>query len=196
MNLAENSFKCWFKNVEVAVMNLESINPYSKQRIRSYSSTTKEELNAKLSLSNDVFKTTRSISLSARRDLFTRTADLLLNRKGELAALAVTEMGKTLSAALVEVEKCELATRYFANNLELINQDRKVAPDKFIKVLPLGSVLAVMPWNFPYWQVFRAALAALATGNTMILKHASNVCGCALEIEKLFFDAGWPKGTF
>lgn len=177
-------------------MSLESVNPYTKQMIRKYSATSDDEVNEKLSLAQTTFKQTRVLSVESRRELFTKIASLLKERRQELALLAVLEMGKPITAALAEVEKCELAARYFAENIHAISGDKQLAPNKFVKVLPLGCILAVMPWNFPYWQAFRAALAALSTGNTMVLKHASNVSGCAIEIERIFSDAGWPKGTF
>lgn len=177
-------------------MSLESVNPYTKKIIQKYSATSGDELNTKLSLATTAFTKTRMLPLIARQELFVKTAEVLKKRRQELALLAVSEMGKTITSALAEVEKCEAAAHYFAKNLESINRDVSLSEDKFVKVLPLGCILAVMPWNFPYWQVFRAALAALSTGNTMVLKHASNVSGCALEIEKIFKDAGWPDGAF
>lgn len=177
-------------------MSLESVNPYTKQRLKEFSPTSKEELSKKLSQAVEAFEKTRTLSVSKRRDLFLNTAEVLKRRQRDLASLAVSEMGKTITAALAEVEKCETATRYFADQVEAINRDQLITENKLIKVLPIGCVLAVMPWNFPYWQAFRAALAALSTGNTMVLKHASNVSGCALEMEKIFSEAGWPNGAF
>ncbi len=177
-------------------MSLESVNPYTKHVIQKYTATTNDELNTKLSLGVSTFAVTRILSIESRTDCFNRTADTLKSRRDELARLAVLEMGKTFTSALAEVEKCEAAARYFSKNLKTITADTKLSDGKFVKTIPLGCILAVMPWNFPYWQVFRAALAALSTGNTMVLKHASNVSGCALEIERVFLDAGWPLGTF
>lgn len=180
-------------------MTMESVNPYTKKSIRKYTETSPEEVNVKLNQAREAYAKTRRISLGDRRSLLAKTAGHLKDRREALAKIAVDEMGKTITAARAEVAKCELGTNYFVEQIEKINQPIKVEGGKskqFIQPLPIGCVLAVMPWNFPYWQVFRAALAALSTGNTMVLKHASNVSGVALEIEKLFVDAGWPSGTF
>lgn len=179
---------------------MESVNPYTKKSLRKYDPTSKEDIDRKLALATQTFAKTRRMSIEDRRKLFAKSADLLKERRTELAKLAVEEMGKTLSAAKAEVEKCETTTRYFAEHVDAINRKIPVEGNpkakQFIQPLPIGCVLAVMPWNFPYWQVFRAALAALSTGNTMVLKHASNVSGVALEIERIFVDAGWPLGAF
>lgn len=177
--------------------SLISRNPYTKEILREYSQTSPQEIEAKLEIAQVAFKTNRKLSAQQRSELFIKVADLLRDRKNELAELAVQEMGKTITAARAEVEKCELASRYFAEQSDKIVRDIEVkaSPRQMLKVLPLGCILAVMPWNFPYWQVFRATLAALSTGNALILKHASNVSGCAIAIESLFTAAGWPKGT-
>jgi succinate-semialdehyde dehydrogenase / glutarate-semialdehyde dehydrogenase len=175
---------------------LRSINPYTKQVIGEFQQFSSEELDSKLDLAVRTYQLTRKLSVSERKSLFLRTAEALMARKEELAMLAVREMGKTITAARAEVDKCEWACRIFSETLDSIVADRKVKQQQLIRVLPIGCVLAIMPWNFPYWQVFRAALAALSTGNTMVLKHASNVSGCALAIEKIFLEAGWPKGSF
>ncbi|MBD5655093.1 MAG: aldehyde dehydrogenase family protein, partial [Candidatus Eremiobacteraeota bacterium] len=120
-------------------------------------------------------------------------------RKAELAALATSEMGKTLVEAAAEIEKCATCCDYYAGKAAKHLADRlerSSAAESFVAFRPLGVLLAIMPWNFPYWQLFRAAAPALMAGNTVVLKHAANVSGCALAIAEIFHDAGLPSGAF
>jgi succinate-semialdehyde dehydrogenase/glutarate-semialdehyde dehydrogenase len=126
-------------------------------------------------------------------------AKLLRQGCGDSAKLMAQEMGKPLSQGQSEVEKCAWACEYFAENATKFLAPEFVATDatkSFVTFEPLGVVLAVMPWNFPFWQVFRCAAPALMTGNSIVLKHASNVPGCALAIEEIFRNAGFPAGLF
>lgn len=148
---------------------------------------------------HQAFLTYRRTSFAERAALMNRAADLLEERVESLAELATNEMGKTLESSRQEVLKCAKACRYYAQEAENhlaptpIKMDGQRAE---VRYLPLGVILAVMPWNFPFWQVFRFAAPTLMAGNTGLLKHASNVPGCAMAIEDIFRDAGFPEGTF
>ena len=141
----------------------------------------------------------KQTTFAERSVLMYRLADLLLSRKAELALLMCREMGKVLKEALAEIEKCAGCCRYYAENAEAFLADRAIvteAAQSFVCYRPIGPVLAVMPWNFPFWQVFRFAAPALMAGNVGVLKHASNVQGCAQAIAFLFTEAGFPEGCF
>jgi succinate-semialdehyde dehydrogenase/glutarate-semialdehyde dehydrogenase len=134
-----------------------------------------------------------------RAHLMMRVAEVLDNRRDELALLLTNEMGKPLRESRSEIEKCAWVCRYYAENTATILKDETITSDatrSFVAFEPLGVVLAVMPWNFPFWQVFRFAAPALMAGNTALLKHASNVSGCALAIESVFKEAGAPENLF
>ena len=137
--------------------------------------------------------------LKDRCDLLLRAAAILRDRKHDLAALAVTEMGKPVTEALGEVEKCAWVCEHYAQESQAALADEVVVASgsrSWVSYEPLGVVLAIMPWNFPYWQVFRFAAPALAAGNAGMLKHSPNVSGCALAIQQVFEDAGAPAGLF
>ncbi|MEI6351957.1 MAG: NAD-dependent succinate-semialdehyde dehydrogenase [Verrucomicrobiota bacterium] len=145
------------------------------------------------------FPAWRTTSFSDRAILIERLANLLETRADSLGHLITTEMGKPLGAAVEEVRKCALACRFFARNGERFLAEELLegpAARNAVRFEPLGPILAIMPWNFPFWQVLRFAAPALMAGNVGLLKHASNVPGCALAIEKLFTDAGFPRGVF
>ncbi|MGB7432358.1 MAG: NAD-dependent succinate-semialdehyde dehydrogenase, partial [Ahrensia sp.] len=141
----------------------------------------------------------RKTAFSQRAQVMHKAADLLEERKEHLATLAVSEMGKRIAEARAEVEKCAWVCRYYADNAEALLADEPLESDAkqaYVRYLPIGIVLAVMPWNFPFWQVFRFAAPTLMAGNVGILKHASSVPQCALAIEEIFTKAGAPNGVF
>src|SRR5262249_36926984 len=145
------------------------------------------------------FKKGQSASYAQRARVMVRVAEILESNKTELARTMTLEMGKPIRAAVQEAEKCALACRYYAENAErfLADEPRMATrPRSFVRYQSLGIVLAVMPWNFPFWQVFRFAAPALMAGNVGLLKHASNVPQCALAIEEIFRQAGFGPGTF
>ena len=128
-----------------------------------------------------------------------KLAELLRHQREDLAKLMTMEMGKRTGEALAEVDKCAWVCTYYADHAERFLQNERIetdASDSFVAYEPLGVILAVMPWNFPFWQVFRFAAPALMAGNTALLKHASNVSGCAIAIQQLFSDAGFPEDAF
>jgi succinate-semialdehyde dehydrogenase/glutarate-semialdehyde dehydrogenase len=175
------------------------VNPATGQTIRSYSETTDRDLDEALRTGDMAFGEWRRTPWVLRQDLLTRVAVLLRESAASHARLMADEMGKPLAQGLAETDKCALACEYFANHAEEFLRDRPAVSDasvSFVTFQPLGVLLAVMPWNFPYWQVFRCAAPALMAGNVVLLKHASNVSGCALEIERVFREAGLPHGAF
>jgi acyl-CoA reductase-like NAD-dependent aldehyde dehydrogenase len=152
-----------------------------------------------LTRATDAFRGWRTTSHADRSAALRAVAARLRAEKSELATLATREMGKTIGEAEAEVEKCALCCEHYAENAAKYLADEIVATNaakSYVAFRPLGVLLAIMPWNFPYWQVFRAAVPALAAGNVVVLKHATNVTGCALAIERLFREAGLPSGTF
>lgn len=168
---------------------ITTINPATGEKIQSYSLLTPQELEQKLLQARSTQQEWKNSSLTDREHLLRKIAAHLLHEKEALAKLAQEEMGKPLAQGISEVEKCAAAANYYAENLERFLAPEMVATEakkSFICFEPLGTVLAVMPWNFPYWQVFRCALPAIAAGNTVLLKHASNVAGAALACEKIF----------
>ena len=140
----------------------------------------------------------RATTFAERAKHLHNIASSMRERKTELARIAVLEMGKSITEAEAEVEKCAWSCDFFAENAERFLEDKKIvanATESYVAFRPLGVILAVMPWNFPYWQVFRFAAPALMAGNTTVLKHASNVSRVALEIERIFQEAGLPQGV-
>jgi succinate-semialdehyde dehydrogenase/glutarate-semialdehyde dehydrogenase len=161
--------------------------------------TTPEQIDHALTLATEVFPKWRSTPISARGALLTKAADLLENQAEGLARIITAEMGKPLAGAIDEIHKCARGCRYYAENAEaFLREETSAGPAAYnaLRYDPIGPVLAIMPWNFPFWQVFRFAAPALMTGNVGILKHASNVPGCALAIESIFRQAGFPEGVF
>jgi len=156
-------------------------------------------LERKLRLAAEAFKSYRRTTLAERAALLLRVAGLLEQDAERCAALMTAEMGKTLASARAEALKCATVCRYYAENGAAMLADEPSASEymrSFVRFQPLGTVLAIMPWNFPFWQVFRFAAPALMAGNTAILKHASNVPGCSLRIAEIFHEAGFAEGVF
>jgi succinate-semialdehyde dehydrogenase/glutarate-semialdehyde dehydrogenase len=178
---------------------MESVNPATEERLRVYDEWTDAEVENALAGASDAWKVWRKTSFNHRADLMRRAARVLRERRDEYARIATLEMGKPITGARAEVEKCALGCDYYADTAaahlaaETIKTD---AARSYVRYDPLGVVLAIMPWNFPFWQVFRFAAPALMAGNGGVLKHASNVTGCALAIEDVFKRAGFPKNIF
>lgn len=178
---------------------MKSRNPATGQLIREYPSMSNHDAHDVLARVHQTFTTWRTTPLTERKTLMHKAADLLLDRKNELAELATQEMGKVRKEGIAEVEKCAWVCRYYADEAEGMLRDQEVETDQvrsFVTYQPSGIILAIMPWNFPYWQVFRFAAPCLMGGNAAVLKHASNVPGCALAIEEIFRDAGFPEDLF
>jgi len=178
---------------------IATINPTTGETLREFPSLSPAEIENKLNLSWTTFHSYRHTPFADRARNLQKAADILESGKRDYGALMTTEMGKTLPSAIGEAEKCAWACRYYAEHGERLLADEVVptnASRSFVRYQPLGPVLAVMPWNFPLWQVFRFAAPALAAGNTGLLKHASNVPQCALAIEDILRRAGFPEGAF
>jgi succinate-semialdehyde dehydrogenase / glutarate-semialdehyde dehydrogenase len=178
---------------------VESINPVNNELIRSYEPMTAAEIERRVELAHSVFQKQRLEPLAVRAEKMLRVAQLLEERRTELGQLMTLEMGKPIAAAIAEAEKSATACRYYAENAAKLLAHRGVAVEDGqarVEFHPIGAVLAIMPWNFPFWQVFRFAAPALMAGNTGLLKHASNVPQCALAIEELFRVAGFEEGAF
>jgi len=178
---------------------MESVNPATGETIKNYEEMTPQQAAAAVVESHEAWKTWRKTSFAERATPMKKAAAILRERKQAFATLMALEMGKPLKQGIAEVEKCALGCEYYADHAEahLASEIIKTDASKsYVAFDPLGVVLAVMPWNFPFWQVFRFAAPALMAGNTGVLKHASNVPGCALAIEEIFTQAGFPKGVF
>jgi len=180
-------------------MSFTTINPTTGKPMQTYDELTPDSAAAVIVKANEAWLSWRGTSFAMRAALMKKAATMLRERNRELALLMADEMGKPLAQGNAEVEKCAWACDYYADNAE-----QHLAPDvvrteshkSYVAFEPLGVVLAIMPWNFPFWQVYRFAAPALMAGNVAILKHASNVPGCALAIERLFQDAGFPADAF
>jgi succinate-semialdehyde dehydrogenase / glutarate-semialdehyde dehydrogenase len=180
-------------------MAITSVNPATGKTIKTYDEHTPEQARAIVEQAHDAWCSWRNSSFAERAERMRRAAGVLRDRKSEFARLMAEEMGKPLKQGIAEAEKCAWNCEYYADNAEsqLANEPVKTEASKsYVAFDPLGVVLAVMPWNFPFWQVFRFAAPALMAGNVGILKHASNVPGCALAIEQIFRDAGFPENVF
>ena len=180
-------------------MPIQSINPATGELLRSFESLNPQAVQAKIALAAEASRSYANEPLSQRAFWMRRLARLLDSEVDELAAIMVQEMGKTMTSARSEVRKCAKACQYYAENAEAMLAPEAVATEharSYVRWDPLGVVLAVMPWNFPLWQVFRFLAPALMAGNVGLLKHASNVPQCALTIEALVRRAGFPRGVF
>ena len=180
-------------------MAIQSINPANEEVLQSFDEYTEVQVDEKLELAMSAFRDWREVSFARRAELVRAAAKQLRDGAEALVGLITDEMGKPLAQAKAEVEKCAWCCDYFADNAErfLANLDTPSSATKsYVAFDPIGPVLAIMPWNFPFWQVFRFAAPALMAGNVGILKHASNVPQCALAIERVFQRAGIPGGVF
>jgi len=180
-------------------MGIATIDPTTGDVIKTFEPLSDEALNQKVGLAQQAFETYRWTDLERRSQWMLAAAAILAARRVEFGELMTLEMGKTLKSAIAEVDKCALVCRYYADNARDFLADVPVETDarrSFVRYQPLGVILAVMPWNFPFWQVFRFAAPALMAGNVGLLKHASNVPQCALAIGEIFQQAGFPEGVF
>ena len=180
-------------------MPIATVNPATGVVIKTFPALSEAEIEQKLQLAVKVFKSERKTPFAERSKRMLKAAEILERDKDKFAHLMTLEMGKTYKSAVAEAVKCTTACRYYAENIEKIMADEVVetgAKKSFVRYLPIGPILAVMPWNFPFWQVIRFAAPALMAGNVGLLKHASNVPQCALAIESIFLEAGFPEGCF
>jgi succinate-semialdehyde dehydrogenase/glutarate-semialdehyde dehydrogenase len=187
------------KVVELPRRTMASVSPFTGELLREFEQHSDEVLEQKLQLAAERFRTHRDTPFAERARMMLRAAEILESEKQKFGELMVREMGKPLKAAIQEAEKSALGCRYYAENAERFlarEEAHTSATRSFVLYQPLGPVLAIMPWNFPFWQVFRFAVPALMAGNVGLLKHASNVPECALAIEDIFRRARFPEGCF
>jgi succinate-semialdehyde dehydrogenase/glutarate-semialdehyde dehydrogenase len=180
-------------------MPIESVNPATGEPLKSYPAMTADDVTTTIERAHRAFLAWRDEPFDARAACMHRAAEVLRSRRETYASLMTAEMGKTLAEARAEVDKCAWVCEHYAEGAAEMLADQPVETDatrSFVAFRPLGVVLAVMPWNFPFWQVFRFAAPGLMAGNAGLLKHASNVPGCALAIEEVFHDAGFPEDLF
>ncbi|MGI4788844.1 MAG: NAD-dependent succinate-semialdehyde dehydrogenase [Janthinobacterium lividum] len=180
-------------------MAIATINPATGETIKTFTPLTDTEVGEKLARASHAFQHQRQTSFAERSAYMKRVGKILDTEKHTIAAVMTLEVGKTFKASVAEVEKCATACRYYAENAErfLADQAYEIEGAKaFVRYRPLGVVLAIMPWNFPLWQVIRFAAPALMAGNVGLLKHADNVPQCAMILEDVFLRAGFPDGTF
>ena len=180
-------------------MPLQSINPTTEEVVATYTELSDGDVDTKLARAEEAFGVWKRTSFAQRKEKMLRLAQLLKQNGREIGMIATQEMGKPIIQAKAEVEKCAWVCEYYAENAEQILAHEVVATDaseSYVQFDPIGVVLAVMPWNFPFWQVIRFIAPAAMAGNVGVLKHASNVQGCATKIEELFLQAGFPEGIF
>ncbi len=178
---------------------IASINPATGQLLRTFEPLSDAQIEQKLQLAANTFPKFRKLTFADRARMMNRAAEILEADKDEIGRLMTTEMGKTFRSAVDEAVKCAWACRYYAENAERFLADEVVettARRSYVRYEPMGVILAVMPWNFPFWQVFRFIAPGLMAGNVGLLKHASNVPQCALKVEEILLRAGFPEGAF
>ena len=178
---------------------MQSVNPFTGEVIKNYTEYTSEEVTSIISQVDKAFQQWKLTDFEHRAKMMKNLQSLLIERKNELAEIMVAEMGKVLREAVGEIEKCATVCSFYADKAASFLRNEVIqteASESYITYQPIGTVLAVMPWNFPFWQVFRFLAPALMAGNTGVLKHAANVPGCALAIEQLVRDAGYPENVF
>ena len=180
-------------------MAISTVNPATGEELKTFEELTGEQVEQKVQLADETFREYRKTSFEERSRMLLRAADILEEEAEDFARIMTMEMGKTFVSAVGEANKCARGCRYYAENAEKFLEEEALDFDgarTSIRYQPLGAVLAIMPWNFPFWQVFRFAAPALMAGNVGLLKHASNVPQCALAIEDIIHRAGFPEGAF
>ena len=180
-------------------MGIATINPATGETLKTFEPLTDAEIETKLAVAKRAFEQYRQTPLTKRAAWMKEAARILEENKEQFGKLMTQEMGKPIKAAIAETEKCALVCRYYADNAAEFLADVPASTDasqSFVRYQPMGPILAVMPWNFPFWQVFRFAAPALMAGNVGLLKHASNVPQCAVKIEEIFRQAGFPEAVF
>lgn len=180
-------------------MAIQSINPATGKLEKTYEAFSTDKITSLIDAADIEFKNWKNVSFADKKILMNNAAKVLRTKKDLLGKIITAEMGKPIKQSIAEVEKCAWVCEYYAENSESILQKEIIntdASESYVQFDPLGIVLAVMPWNFPFWQVFRFAAPALMAGNVALLKHASNVPMCSIEIENVFTEAGFPKNVF
>ena len=180
-------------------MEFKSINPYNGEEVGTYTGLSDTALEAKLKLAKSAFNKWKKVPLEERAELMAKAGEVLKENVDKYAKMITLEMGKPISESRGEVNKCAWVCEYYAENAAEFLKDEVIETDaqkSFVKHDPIGAVFAVMPWNFPFWQVFRFAAPTLTAGNVGLLKHAANVFGSAEMIEEVFTKAGFPEGVF
>lgn len=180
-------------------MTNKTINPYNSEPLNTYTLQTSKELERMISKSEKVYNNWKQESISFRIECLGKVADTLSNHIEEYSLLMTQEMGKPITESNAEIEKCILLCDFYIKNAEQFLSDELIeteATESFISYDPLGIILGIMPWNYPFWQVLRFAIPTLTAGNTVLLKHASNVTGCALLLQDIFTSSGYPEGCF
>ena len=180
-------------------MAIATINPATNEIIKTFTALTNQEIELKLALADSTYGKYRQTSLTQRSQWLNNAAAILERDQEKFAQIMTLEMGKPLQSAIAEVKKCAWVCRFYAEKAPEFLADKAIATDatsSYVSYQPLGIILAVMPWNFPFWQVFRFAAPALMAGNVGLLKHASNVPQCALAIADIIHEAGFPEGAF
>ena len=178
---------------------LKSVNPATGKTAKTYETHSDKGVEKIINATDKSWHLWRTISFTQRAVFMQNISTLLLSKKEELARLMALEMGKVIKEGVAEIEKCARVCEYYAHNAESFLENEFIETEafrSFVSYQPLGTILAVMPWNFPFWQVFRFLAPTLMAGNTAVLKHASNVPGCAMAIEELFREAGFPENVF
>src|ERR1043166_5196251 len=187
------------KVVGLARRTVASVSPLTGELLREFEQHSDGEVESKIARAAETFREYRKVPFAQRAAWMLRAAEILESEKEKFGRMMTQEMGKTLKSAVQEAEKSASGCRYYAENAErfLADEEAKTnAARSFVRYQPIGPVLAVMPWNFPFWQVFRFVAPALMAGNVGLLKHASNVPQCALKIEDIIRRAGFPQGVF
>src|SRR6184192_2499602 len=180
-------------------MAIASINPATGELTKRFDPHTDSEIESALDRAVSAFEKYRASSFAERAVKLRHTAEMLEKDREHFARIITSEMGKLLRGSIDEIERCARGCRFYAEHGEKFLSEQIVSSDSgrsYVRYEPLGAVLAIMPWNFPFWQVFRFAAPALMAGNVGLLKHASNVPQCALAIEEIFRRAGFPEGSF